>query len=159
RPTTRRAAMRTAGRAVGVVASVGTLHAVRGRAGSSPLATVEAYDPGTDTWTARASLPTPRAGLGVAAINGTLYAVGGFNSATVEAFSPSAVFNAAQTITFNPLGDRTVADPDFSVGATASSGLGVTFSASGSCTVSGSTVHLVGAGSCTVTALQPGDEN
>src|SRR5207244_10979704 len=62
------------------------------------------------------SLPTPRAGLGVAAINGTLYAVGGFNSATVEAFSPSAVFNAAQTITFNPLGDRTVADPDFSVG-------------------------------------------
>ena len=50
-------------------------------------------------------------------------------------------------------------DPDFSVSAAASSGLAVSFTASGNCTVGGATVHLTGAGSCTVTASQPGDAN
>jgi hypothetical protein len=66
---------------------------------------------------------------------------------------------AGQTITFGALPDRTVGDPDFTVGATASSGLAVSFAASGQCTVSGTTVHLTGAGSCTVTASQGGDSN
>src|SRR5206468_3004874 len=43
--------------------------------------------------------------------------------------------------------------------ATASSGLAVTFSANGACTVSGSTAHITGAGSCTITASQAGDSN
>ena len=64
-----------------------------------------------------------------------------------------------QTITFGPLANKTYGDPDFSVSATASSGLAVSFAASGNCTVSGVTVHLTGAGSCTVTASQPGDAN
>ncbi len=64
-----------------------------------------------------------------------------------------------QTITFGPLANKTYGDQDFSVSATASSGLAVSFTASGSCTVSGATVHLTGAGSCTVTASQPGDAN
>ena len=66
---------------------------------------------------------------------------------------------AGQTITFGPLPDRTVGDPDFTVSATASSGLTVSFAASGQCTVSGTTVHLTGAGSCTITASQAGDSN
>jgi hypothetical protein len=66
---------------------------------------------------------------------------------------------ASQTITFGGLPDRTVGDPDFTVGATASSGLTVSFAASGQCTVSGTTVHLTGAGSCTITASQGGDSN
>ncbi|HET7760074.1 MAG TPA: carboxypeptidase-like regulatory domain-containing protein [Gaiellaceae bacterium] len=66
---------------------------------------------------------------------------------------------AGQTIAFAPLPDRTVGDPDFTVGATASSGLAVSFAASGQCTVSGTTVHLTGAGSCTITASQGGDSN
>jgi hypothetical protein len=66
---------------------------------------------------------------------------------------------ASQTITFGGLSDRTVGDPDFTVGATASSGLTVSFAASGQCTVSGTTVHLTGAGSCTITASQGGDSN
>jgi hypothetical protein len=66
---------------------------------------------------------------------------------------------AGQTITFAPLSDRTVGDPDFTVGATSSSGLAVSFAASGQCTVSGTTVHLTGAGSCTITASQGGDSN
>ena len=64
-----------------------------------------------------------------------------------------------QTITFGPLANKTYGDPDFSVSATASSGLAVSFAASGNCMVSGVTVHLTGAGSCTVTASQLGDAN
>jgi uncharacterized delta-60 repeat protein len=67
---------------------------------------------------------------------------------------------ANQTITFGALSNRTFGDSDFAVSATASSGLAVSFSATGNCTLSGgSTVHLTGAGSCTVTAAQGGDSN
>src|SRR5690349_16296583 len=41
------------------------------------IATVEAYDRMTDTWTSKASMPTARADLGVGVVNGILYAVGG----------------------------------------------------------------------------------
>ncbi len=66
---------------------------------------------------------------------------------------------ASQTITFAPLADKTFGDPDFTVSATASSGLAVSFTASGQCTVSGNTVHLTGPGSCTIAAHQAGDSN
>src|SRR5207253_6045322 len=65
-----------------------------------------------------------------------------------------------QTITFGPLANKTFGDPDFPVSATASSGLPVSFSASGQCTVtspSPGTVHITGAGSCTITASQAGN--
>jgi uncharacterized delta-60 repeat protein len=62
-----------------------------------------------------------------------------------------------QSITFDPLPDRTFGDADFTVTATASSGLPVAFSASGYCTISGSTVHLTNAGTCTITATQGGN--
>ena len=64
---------------------------------------------------------------------------------------------ADQAITFGPLTDKTVGDPPFKVSATTDSGLPVSFSASGSCTVSGDIVTLVSAGPCTITASQPGD--
>src|SRR5262249_32646465 len=70
-----------------------------------------------------------------------------------------SIAKANQTITFGPLGNKTIGDPDFGVSATASSGLAVTFGASGNCTISGVTVHLVSAGSCTITASQAGDSN
>jgi hypothetical protein len=69
------------------------------------------------------------------------------------------VSKAAQTITFAALADKTFGDPDFSVSATATSSLGVSFAASGKCTVAGSSVTLTGAGSCTITASQTGDGN
>ncbi len=62
-----------------------------------------------------------------------------------------------QTITFAPLPDKAYGDADFTVSATASSGLTVSFAASGNCTVSVTTVHITGAGSCTITASQAGD--
>src|SRR3989441_1061306 len=69
------------------------------------------------------------------------------------------VNKANQTITFSALADKTFGDADFTVSATASSGLAVSFSASGNCTVAGSTVHITGAGSCTITASQSGNPN
>ncbi len=64
----------------------------------------------------------------------------------------------SQTITFAAIPDKLVTDADFTVIATASSGLPVTFSGSGNCTVSAAgLVHLTGAGSCSVTAAQLGD--
>jgi hypothetical protein len=62
-----------------------------------------------------------------------------------------------QTITFAALTDKTVGDPAFSVAASASSGLDVSFTASGKCTMSGATVTLTGAGSCSITAHQAGN--
>jgi uncharacterized repeat protein (TIGR01451 family) len=69
------------------------------------------------------------------------------------------VAKASQTITFNTLGDKTYGDADFSVSASSSSGLAVSFGATGNCSVSGGTVHITGAGSCTITASQLGDSN
>ena len=74
--------------------------------------------------------------------------------------SLALVEQADQTITFDPLANKTFGVPDFRVTATASSGLMVSFAPGGlrrNCTISGSTVHLTGAGSCTVTASQAGD--
>jgi Regulator of chromosome condensation (RCC1) repeat len=72
---------------------------------------------------------------------------------------PTGTIKAGQSINFAPLPGKTYGDPDFAVSASASSGLAVSFTASGSCTVNGVTVHLTGAGSCTVTASQSGDGN
>ena len=64
----------------------------------------------------------------------------------------------AQQIEFAPLSRRTYGEPDFTIAATATSGLPVTFSASGACSVSGTTVHITSVGACTITATQPGDD-
>ena len=63
----------------------------------------------------------------------------------------------AQTISFAALPARTTQDSPFTVGATASSGLPVSFSVvSGPATVSGSTVTLTGGGTVTLRASQAG---
>src|SRR2546429_643700 len=82
--------------AVGVVN--GILYAVGGsvNVGNPVLATVEAYDPATNSWTTKASLSATRHLLGLGAINGKLYAVGGQGSVptgsrflgSVEAYDP-----------------------------------------------------------------------
>lgn len=76
----------------------------------------------------------------------------GTTSLTVE--------RAAQSINFPPLADRTWGDPPVALTATATSGLPVSFTASGPCTISGpAQVTLTGAGTCTVTATQDGSQN
>ena len=74
------------------------------------------------------------------------------------AFHSLALFTkGCQVITFGLLPYKTFGDRDFAVSASASSGLPVSFVASGKCTVGGATVHLTGAGSCTITGSQPGN--
>lgn len=76
------------------------------------------------------------------------------------AFHSLALFTkGCQVITFGLLPYKTFGDRDFAVSASASSGLPVSFVASGKCTVGVATVHLTGAGSCTITASQPGNAN
>jgi Regulator of chromosome condensation (RCC1) repeat len=64
-----------------------------------------------------------------------------------------------QTITFDPIADRSYGDPGFTPTATASSGLPVSFSASGACFFFGGVVYITSGGFCTVTASQPGGLN
>ena len=65
-----------------------------------------------------------------------------------------------QTITFTGAPANAVYNSTFSVTASASSGLTVTLGASGSCSISGSTVTMTsGTGICLLTADQPGDSN
>ena len=61
-------------------------------AGGQTLATLEVYDPATDTWTTKAPMPTARFGVGGGVINGKLYVVGGDNGsklATLEVYDPA----------------------------------------------------------------------
>jgi len=65
----------------------------------------------------------------------------------------------AQSITFAALSDRLTTDPPFELVASATSGLTVSFSATGACSVDASTVTLAGvAGDCSITASQSGDD-
>lgn len=74
----------------------------------------------------------------------------------VQSFS---VTQTSQSITFNSLSDKTLADGSVSLSAAASSGLSVSFTSSTTsvCTVSGNTVSLVSAGTCSITASQAGN--
>jgi hypothetical protein len=80
--------------------------------------------------------------------------------ATAQAQQTVAVGLAAQTISFTstPPSPANIGDT-YTVSASASSALAVAFStgSAGVCTVSGSTVSLVGAGTCVVDADQAGD--
>jgi hypothetical protein len=63
----------------------------------------------------------------------------------------------SQTITFPTPTTKVYGSADFAAGATASSGLAVSYSSSGTCSMVGTNVHLTAAGSCTVTASQAGN--
>ena len=72
----------------------GVLYAVGGdsswEAGSS-LPTLDAYDPGTNSWSARTAMPAVRADLAVAVAGSRLYAIGGrvtSDSKTVDVYDP-----------------------------------------------------------------------
>jgi gliding motility-associated-like protein len=66
-----------------------------------------------------------------------------------------------QTITFDPLPEKTYGDADFALTASASSGLPVTYTSENpsAATIAGDQVHITGAGTTIITAFQPGDDN
>ncbi len=107
--------------------------------------------------------------------DGSLIALVGAGTCSVQAsqpgdgvYAPAAsvlrnftVTKADQTITFAPLGDRTAVDTPFTVDATASSGLPVTFTTTtpAVCTAGGTggtTIAVLAIGTCTVAADQAG---
>jgi hypothetical protein len=67
----------------------------------------------------------------------------------------------SQTITFTAPSGKIFGDADFNPGATASSGLEVTYASSTTsfCTIVSGKVHIVSAGDCTITASQAGNTN
>jgi hypothetical protein len=81
------------------------------------------------------------------------------NGGTVTYVGFSKLAKQDQTITFPALADRTYGDADVQLNATASSGLPVSYSASGACSVNADRVHITAGGSCTVTASQAGNAN
>jgi hypothetical protein len=64
-----------------------------------------------------------------------------------------------QTISFDQPANKIFGDAPFAVSATASSGLPVSFAASGACAAHGAVVTLTGAGTCTITASQAGNSD
>jgi hypothetical protein len=117
------------------------------------------------------------ASAGVCTVSGSSVSLVGSGTCTIDANQPGngsyqaatqaqqsfAIGLATQTIGFTstPPSPAGVGDPDYAVGATATSGLAVVFSAdpasAGICSVSGSSVSFVGAGTCIINANQPGD--
>ncbi|MCB0053783.1 MAG: hypothetical protein KDE24_30035, partial [Caldilinea sp.] len=87
---------------------------------------------------------------------GTPNVLGSISSGVVQ-----TVNTASQTITFDALADKQYGAAAFTVTATASSGLTVTFASMtpAVCTVSGPTVSLVANGACTIRASQGGNSN
>jgi N-acetylneuraminic acid mutarotase len=84
-------------------------------ADNQPIASVEAFDPATNTWSTKASMPTPRALFGAAAVAGTIYAIGGTTMGldklgVVEAYDPA-------TDTWSRKGDMPTPRNSLSAGA------------------------------------------
>jgi N-acetylneuraminic acid mutarotase len=98
------ASMPTARGGLAVASANGRIYAIGGRTWFSntcpcgePVATVDVYDPGTDTWVAAAPMPTAREGLAAVTAKGLIYAIGGYGAptfqagmATVEVYNPAS---------------------------------------------------------------------
>src|SRR6478609_7537841 len=78
---------------------------------------------------------------------------------TFSVFQTLIVDGLSQSITFNPLSSVSFGAGPITLGATASSGLAVTYQSSNTsvATISGNTVTIVGGGSTTITAKQAGN--
>ena len=141
-----------------------------------PLGNKTLQDPPFDVFaTATSGLPVAFSVLsGPATISGSTVTITGAGTVTIRASqSGNQNFNAApnvdqsftvakanQTITFNQPANHTFGDAPFSLSASATSLLTVSFSVvSGPATVSGSTVTLTGAGTVTIQADQTGNAN
>ncbi len=111
----------------------------------------------------------------VASVSGNMIIINSAGTVTITAGQPGndnyyaaadqtrelTVSKAGQTIAFSELAGSVYGDPDFSLTATSSSGLTVSYVSSNEAvaTVDGSSIHITGAGSAVITASQAGNEN
>jgi hypothetical protein len=115
-----------------------------------------------------------RVSQGPATINGTVVTLTGAGTVIMEAVQEGnvnftaavpvtqsfTVAKASQLINFPPISDKTVGDAPFTLSATATSGLVVTYQiVSGVATLEGNTVTVKGEGSVVIEAIQAGDNN
>jgi YVTN family beta-propeller protein len=110
----------------------------------------------------QATLPPPGLLAGNYTVSQASYGGDATYASSTVIFSPPGQFTVAQTaqtIAFAPLADASYGIPAFPVYALASSGLPVSYAASGACSVSGNSVQVAGTGSCMITASQNGDSN
>jgi len=108
----------------------------------------------------QAMLPPPGLPAGNYSVTGVSFAGDSTFAPAALMFAPAQQFvvgKVAQTIAFGNLPDISYGAPAFGVYAIASSGLPVSFTASGACSVAGNSVQVSGVGTCTVTAMQDGD--
>lgn len=100
-------------------------------------------------------------GVGLCSISANQAGDASYAAATtvIRSFNVNAATPIPQTINFTALADRALGSGSFTVAATASSGLAVSFSSltPATCSVNGSTVALLALGTCTVAADQPGN--
>ncbi len=109
----------------------------------------------------------------IATIEGAKLTIKGAGSVTITVEQPGndswqaavatkemTVSKANQSITFPNIANKAVGDLDFNPGATASSGLGITYTSSDTsvAVVSGQKIQIKGGGSVTITAAQSGDD-
>ena len=81
-------------------------------------------------------------------------------SAPITTTVTITVLQANQSITFGPIPGHTTDEANFTLSATASSGLPITYTViSGPATIAGNTVTITGAGNITIQASQPGNAN
>src|SRR5512143_1191152 len=105
--------------------------------------------------------PTTAPGVGPAPQSVTFTPTDTTDYNTVTSSVNVTVDKADQTITFAPFPTKTVTDPNFDPGATASSGLAVTYTSSNLtvATIQGNKIHILAAGTTTITASQGGNAN
>ena len=99
-------------------------------------------------------------GAGIVNITASQAGDTNFNAAT-DVIVALTVNKITQTITFAALGQTTYGSADITPGATASSGLAVTYTSSDVtvATIVNGLIHIVGAGTVNITASQPGNTN
>jgi gliding motility-associated-like protein len=99
-------------------------------------------------------------GAGTSVISASQAGDANYNAAP-DVLQTLTVSKANQTISFTALPAKTFADADFTISATASSGLSISFSSGNTAvaTVTGNTIHIVGAGAAIITASQAGNIN
>ncbi|MDX6557826.1 MAG: hypothetical protein QOF72_875, partial [Blastocatellia bacterium] len=90
--------------------------------------------------------------------NGVIVGYGFQGTGNNHALLLTPSLKQSQTVTLDTVPNKTYGNAPFTVNATASSNLPVTYSISGPATINGSTVTITGAGTVTVTASQAGDD-
>lgn len=104
-------------------------------------------------------LATPLTGSETVLVSYTLGNINGLSGGALLSFTNQTVTLTSQTINFPVIPDKHTGDPPFNPGATASSGLGITYSSSNLsvATAAGSNVTILSAGTSDITAHQAGN--